>query len=120
MARGEYRSFIGSNGKLPPKTESLRGGGGESPAPLAPPAPPAPPDRGQYTPRTSWDQKRPWTESQHQAFQRSLGLSAIGSVAGAVLWKSHRVWGFILGGMAGGGVGNLIFAPPSGLPLYER
>lgn len=92
--------------------------------PLAPPAPAPPtPDRGRYAPRrgySSWQSKRPWTEAQHQAFQRSLGLSAIGSVAGAVLWKSHRVWGFILGGMAGGGVGNLIFAPPSGLPLYER
>jgi len=45
--------------------------------------------------------------------QRTLGLSTIGSVAGAVLWKDHRIWGFILGGMAGGGLGQLIFAAPA-------
>lgn len=42
-----------------------------------------------------------------------MAISTIGAVAGAVLWKSHRVWGFILGGMGGGAAGNLIFAPPS-------
>ena len=67
----------------------------------------------------------PWTESQRHALQRSMAVSALGSVAGAVLWKDHRVWGFILGGMAGGAVGNLAFAPPtecspgaSGLPRW--
>lgn len=58
-------------------------------------------------------QKRPWTEAQKKDFQRALGLSTLGSVAGAVLWKSHRIWGFILGGMAGGGLANVIFAPTS-------
>ena len=57
-----------------------------------------------------------WTEAQSRSFTRALGASALGSVAGAVLWKDHRIWGFILGGMAGGAVGDLLFAPPAGLP----
>jgi len=57
-----------------------------------------------------------WTEDQRRAFQRSVAVSAIGSVVGAVAWKRHRVWGFLLGGMAGGGVGNLVFAPPTEFP----
>jgi len=59
------------------------------------------------------------TEAQEKAAQRTFGLSAIGSVAGAVLWKDHRIWGFILGGMAGGGVGQLIFAPTTSCNLDE-
>jgi hypothetical protein len=45
-----------------------------------------------------------------------MAVSAIGSVAGAVLWKDHRVWGFLLGGMAGHAVGNLAFTPPTSYP----
>jgi len=52
------------------------------------------------------------SEAQRADLQRSMAISTIGAVAGAVLWKSHRVWGFILGGMGGGAVGNLIFTPP--------
>jgi hypothetical protein len=78
-------------------------------------------DRGQYGQRHGyamqpWSDQAPWSESQRQAFQRSLAVSALGSVAGAVLWKSHRIWGFLLGGMAGGAVGNLAFAPPTSFP----
>lgn len=58
----------------------------------------------------------PWTESQRRALQRSFATSAIGSVAGAVLWKSHRIWGFLLGGMAGGAIGDLVFTPPTDYP----
>lgn len=66
----------------------------------------------------SWSRPEhaPWTESQKRDFTRSLAASALGSVAGAVLWKDHRIWGFILGGIAGGAVGDLIFAPPSTYP----
>lgn len=77
-------------------------------------------DRGQYKQNGHAIQvpsdPTPWTEGQRQAFQRSMAVSAIGSVAGAVLWKSHRVWGFLLGGMAGGAVGNLAFTPPTSYP----
>lgn len=55
----------------------------------------------------------PWSASQDKDFQRSLAAGALGSVAGAVLWKSHRIWGFLLGGMAGHAIGNLAFAPPT-------
>jgi len=81
-------------------------------------------ERGQYgdkvvmppTPQAHAPQSLTWptlTPSEKQAIQRSFAMSAIGSVAGAVLWDSHRIWGFILGGMAGGAVGNLIFSPPA-------
>lgn len=63
---------------------------------------------------SSWSTRpprQPWTEEQKRDFQRVWGMSAIGSVAGAVLWKAHRIWGFILGGMAGGGLAQVIFAP---------
>lgn len=78
-------------------------------------------DRGQYGQSHDYallprSERTPWTESQRQAFQRSLAASALGSVAGAVLWKSHRVWGFLLGGMAGGAVGDLAFTPPTSYP----
>lgn len=109
MARGEYgTSYVGTNG-----TNGV-------PKALPAEPPPSPQAPTSYDPRgatarpSAWDsrpERRPWTESQRQALQRSIGLSAIGSVAGAVLWKDHRVWGFILGGMAGGGLGNVIFAP---------
>lgn len=62
----------------------------------------------------------PWTEGQRQALQRALAVSAIGSVAGAVLWKDHRIWGFILGGMAGHAVGNLTFTPPTEYPWQRN
>lgn len=71
-------------------------------------------ERGQYAP--SRPMRSPWTEPQRKAFQRAMAISAIGSVAGAVLWKDHRVWGFILGGMTGGAVGNLAFTPPTEYP----
>jgi hypothetical protein len=66
----------------------------------------------------SWPQaERPkWTEGQKRDLTRAFAASSLGAVAGAVLWKDHRIWGFILGGMAGGAVGNLIFAPPSTFP----
>jgi hypothetical protein len=66
----------------------------------------------------SWPRaERPhWTESQSRDLTRAFAASALGSVAGAVLWKNHRIWGFILGGMAGGAVGDLIFAPPTQYP----
>jgi hypothetical protein len=56
-------------------------------------------------------QKQPWTEEQKKDFSRTLGLASIGSVAGVILAKDHRFWGFILGGMAGGGLARVIFAP---------
>lgn len=43
------------------------------------------------------------------ALQRRWAMSTLGAVAGAVLWKEHRVWGFILGSMGGGAVGSLVF-----------
>ena len=116
MARGEYGlSFVDNGAAKPPSPQ---------PSMQTPQRSVSPTDngRGQYGqprgtlpseqgPWPSRSERRPWTDSQRQALQRSFGLSAIGSVAGAVLWKSHRIWGFLLGGMAGGGVGNLIFAP---------
>lgn len=83
-----------------------------------PPSPPLPQlasERGQYGKELRSGQA-PWTEAQRQAFQSSLAVGAIGSVAGAVLWKDHRVWGFILGGMAAGAVGRLVFQPPTEYP----
>ena len=110
MGRGQYGySHIG-------QTEA------ELAAPPPPPPPPSPLDDVTTfaTAADPWaiapptmPQRRPWTEEQKRDFQRALGMSAIGSVAGAVLWKAHRIWGFILGGMAGGGLANVIFAPTS-------
>ena len=107
MGRGQYGySHIG-------QTES------ELAAP--PPPPPSPLDDVTRfsTPSDPWAiapptmQRQRWTEEQKRDFQRVWGMSAIGSVAGAVLWKAHRIWGFILGGMAGGGLAQVIFAPTS-------
>lgn len=88
--------------------------------PVTPPAQPSAPlpakpsnDRGQYDQSSG---QGPWTEAQRQAFQGSLAVGALGSVAGAVLWKEHRVWGFILGGMGGGAIGRLVFRPPMEFP----
>lgn len=114
MGRGEYVSYVGINGTsntAPPPPMQPRALDAPAPAnpPLSQPSDPMPMPRPSRT--------APWTEAQKQAFTRTYGLSAIGSVAGAVLWKEHRVWGFILGGMAGGGVGKVIFAPRD--PLYD-
>lgn len=86
-------------------------------------------ERGQYGPSSAnsttegqrWRRfEQTWGEGRSRAFQRSMAVSAIGSVAGAVLWKEHRVWGFILGGMGGGAVGNLVFSPPEFSALPAR
>ena len=114
MGRGEYSSFVGTNGTAkpaspPPRMIDAGPGPQGQPAPSGPSVFPMPgpiDPMPMPAPRT-----KPWTVEQKQALTRSFGLSAIGSVAGAVLWKEHRVWGFILGGMAGGGLGNVIFAP---------
>jgi predicted permease len=37
-------------------------------------------------------------------FSNVIG-SSIGLITGVLSWKAHRVWGAILGGMAGGAVG---------------
>lgn len=87
-----------------------------SPTTLEPPPPQRASERGQYGQKQLRPGQEPWTESQRQAFQSSLAVGAIGSVAGAVLWKDHRVWGFILGGMAGGAVGRIVFRPPTEYP----
>jgi hypothetical protein len=66
----------------------------------------------------SWPraERHQWTEGQKRDLTRAFAASSLGAVTGAVLWKDHRIWGFILGGMAGGAVGNLIFAPPTTYP----
>jgi hypothetical protein len=107
MGRGEYGRFnVGQDAAatMPPPQLPL-----ENVTKLSPPADPwalSQTDLGPIPP-----QRQPWTEEQKRDFQRVLGLSSIGSVAGAVLWKDHRIWGFILGGMAGGGLAKVIFAP---------
>jgi hypothetical protein len=118
MGRGEYVSFVGANGTsqkqpAPPLRPQLFDAAPSKPEPSGPSTPPPPSAPPMPRPSDPMPPRRvaPWTESQKQAFTRSIGLSAIGSVAGAVLWKEHRIWGFILGGMAGGGVGKVIFAP---------
>lgn len=40
--------------------------------------------------------------------KRAWAGMTIGSVLGALLWKQHRVWGFILGGALGSGVVRLV------------
>lgn len=51
----------------------------------------------------------PPSEAEHRALQQRMALSALGSIGGAVLWKSHRVWGFIFGWIGGGAIGDLVF-----------
>ena len=121
MGRGEYISFVGTNGTAkqppppPPKPRMIDAGPSRPSGPpgqTVPSGPAMPPMPGSIDPMPMPPQRtKPWTDAQKQALTRTWGLSAIGSVAGAVLWKEHRVWGFILGGMAGGGVGKVIFAP---------
>lgn len=112
MARGEYVSFVGANGTSKPESLPRPGLMDASSGPATPSGPTPPPiPRPFDSPSMPPPRTKPWTDAQKQALTRSFGLSAIGSVAGAVLWKEHRVWGFILGGMAGGGLGNVIFAP---------
>jgi hypothetical protein len=45
-----------------------------------------------------------WTDNQ----KRAMAAGVIGSVLGALLWKQHRVWGFILGGMLAGNAYGLV------------
>ena len=117
MGRGEYVSFVGANGTAkpasPPPPRMIDAGPKPQgqPAPSGPSVPPIPGPIDPMPLPMPAPRTKPWTVEQKQALTRSFGLSAIGSVAGAVLWKEHRVWGFILGGMAGGGLGNVIFAP---------
>ena len=120
MARGEYglsSDSSASNGVPSPDRLQVPQNPWENGAgalPVQPPANGENPWRERFQrleQRLEQRERRPWTDAQRQALVRSAGLSAIGSVAGAVLWKDHRIWGFILGGMAGGGLGRLIFAP---------
>jgi len=114
MGRGQYGySHIGqaaaSEPPAPPQLSQLPL---EDVTRLSTPSDPwaiAPPREPSWSPPA----KQPWTDEQKRDFQRQLGLSAIGSVAGAALWKDHRIWGFILGGMAGSGLARVIFAPTS-------
>lgn len=114
----EMRPWIGAGRTSSPPSSPLP----SSPLPPSSPSPSLPQrsaqsnERGKYGSSLSRPEQAPWTEAQRQAFQSSLAMSAIGSVAGAVLWKDHRVWGFILGGMGGGAVGRIAFRPPTDYP----
>lgn len=77
-----------------------------SPPSLSPPLHALP----SHAPSMPWDT---WTGAQRRELTRSLALGTLGSITGAVAWKNHRVWGFLLGGLAGHAIGNLVFAPPA-------